>query len=1285
MSTEIKNTLFRFVSLRAPELTDQTKPMEGFVIRTDAVTKGAFDTAIAGMKEGETKWQVLKTAAASFTPMSKEDIEKIDEKLHVFSIWAAKNRNFFTLSELTKAIGGVGAIKDAETLGRLWDNLFYQIVTQNDFYTKEVIIQILIANHFINTYKGEDIDLAKALLGAKVVLPKALFAEEDLKVNSTEKKTVDAKGQYPSVEMAKLQASNQAELHNDELRTLSKELKRAKKAYRSAYEAALETAEKDYEKTTQPILEQYEKDVEAENERWCSIKDAGVEYDPKDPCSRPKSVPKPVLPEFNFSFQKELDYDFLASKLSAESLEVLSELLAAQAGAPTESTERVSQEDFGIYANDFIGYADLEDHIEDVVSDNNQIIADNTENEEDVLVSVGGMIVPVEHSGPSEVFSYQICPKFKKPFPYYARRYNADMSIVLPNASWSVVSFDYTLERTDADYSNNGQQTYTLLKIGNRLHIKNMNIGNPLFSEQSQFVALRGTITFANGVEKTFEIPGFNLRQCNIGVLDGEVDDTATGIVQEAPFIPSGFGVKQLGIADYNKVEQTTQGYIEGDVAHIENIMAREFKERSTRRLRRKEETLTTSSESEREQLTDTTSTERFEMQNEVAKVIQDIKDFSAGTNFNATYGAGSSGSIQLGANANYATHNSKEESTLQAITNAKDITERALDRIVTKVKEERVEKIVEEFEENNSHGFDNRKGDKHVVGVFRWVDKVLKNQVINYGKRLMFEFMVPQPAKLHVLGMSENQRPDDSVLVKPVDPRESTMHKLTNYSSVNDTTLKYWASKYNVEVAPKPKQYITTSKAFKLDFMSNDGQEGSSINDKVVITEGYEAESFKMSGGVYSHQTGSDNGAKINLVIANKQVDRYQSGTFSLNRTLDTNIKDELAVSASSFDTMTASFNVVVRCKLTTEAEKQWQLEAFKTIIDAYKHALAKFEEDLKVEKELGVQIKGTNPGFYREFENKVLRKNCISYLIDQNTDALNTYGKSNMYRKNDGSSNFTFGNAEINVNQALDNYAAFVKFMEQAFEWEIMSYNLYPYYWGDRQDWASLYSYDETTDPLFRNFMQSGMARVIVTVRPGFEEAVRYYMQTGQIWNGGEVPVIEDELYLSLVDELRQPKGEKLGKAWPTRVPTPLTILQAQSIGLKVTKALPYNDDLTDFENPDEVPQSDQLELTDAELGNTSVVTTARLAGKIIGNDGIASKIVLKRVDGFIQDLTYCDTSGTWELNNLPAGRYELLLDADDDFSSDQFVVIEGSKEQVVELEDGQAIEINLEVKRL
>ena len=36
----------------------------------------------------------------------------------------------------------------------------------------------------------------------------------------------------------------------------------------------------------------------------------------------------------------------------------------------------------------------------------------------------------------------------------------------------------------------------------------------------------------------------------------------------------------------------------------------------------------------------------------------------------------------------------------------------------------------------------------------------------------------------------------------------------------------------------------------------------------------------------------------------------------------------------------------------------------------------------------------------------------------------------------------------------------------------------------------------------------MQAGMARELVTVKPGFEAAIMHYMTTGQIWNGGQLP---------------------------------------------------------------------------------------------------------------------------------------------------------------------------------
>ena len=128
------------------------------------------------------------------------------------------------------------------------------------------------------------------------------------------------------------------------------------------------------------------------------------------------------------------------------------------------------------------------------------------------------------------------------------------------------------------------------------------------------------------------------------------------------------------------------------------------------------------------------------------------------------------------------------------------------------------------------------------------------------------------------------------------------------------------------------------------------------------------------------------------------------------------------------------------------------------------------------------------------------------------------------------------------------------------------------------------------ESTDPLFRSFLQAGMARVIVTVKPGFEDAVNFFLTTGKIWNGGEVPVIGDPMYMSIVDEMRQPTGKPQGKYWITRVPTTLTIIQDKSTGLPADKPLPIfiENDPTNCENPSELETETSFEPRDIRLSH-------------------------------------------------------------------------------------------------
>lgn len=745
--------------------------------------------------------------------------------------------------------------------------------------------------------------------------------------------------------------------------------------------------------------------------------------------------------------------------------------------------------------------------------------------------------------------------------------YQGEVCATKKESGSDVVSIDATLNIPNTVLV--GSMAYRLMNGGNVLksgYISNPNtpindtiVLSSLFNDTLTLAELQQSTRFEldatiEGKFKQLILADFNSLKCATGLLkdvDGSVNES-TGESDGQVFIPKGFGIRRLGIADYLKVEQNTHAYIEGEVANIENIMAREYREKSTRRLRRSEQTTTTSTETEREQLTDTTTVARFEMQTEIAKMMQESNDFS---------GSASAGFSKWGASFNvasaYANHRSKEESTMQATTQAQDITERALDRVVSKVREERIEKIIEEFEENNAHGFDNRKGDKHVIGVYRWVDKLMKNQIFNYGKRMMFEFMVPQPSNIHNLASSTIKTA--RVITKPVDPRTyfDTWKKLDSYEKVNANTLSFWGSMYNVDLMNLSEE-ISIGKAFSFEISTDsvddaEWDEVKSENFMLPIPEGFEA--YKAKVYAYGPKYKDEQTIGIYTLVGNyKFIDSVSSSYVEIG-----NFVDELPISYSQMGYHVGSINIDVKCRMTNLGK----IKAYNAIINAYDEAMVVYNQAIIEEEAKAINMKETNANFYRQIEQDVLKHNCIAYMVDPNLLG------AQLYTINDKS----LQTYEVIKKKILDDYAALVKFMEQAFEWDIMSYNFYPYFWGNKADWTNLYQ-SESVDPLFRSFLQSGMARVVATVKPGFEDAVQFYMATGKIWSGGEVPVIGDPLYLSIVDEMREALGQKYGKAWITRVPTSLTILQAESIGLQVSTALPHTtEDPDEFENPNDL----------------------------------------------------------------------------------------------------------------
>ena len=379
--------------------------------------------------------------------------------------------------------------------------------------------------------------------------------------------------------------------------------------------------------------------------------------------------------------------------------------------------------------------------------------------------------------------------------------------------------------------------------------------------------------------------------------------------------------------------------------------------------------------------------------------------------------------------------------------------------------------------------------------------------------------------------------------------------------------------------------------------FLEND-QEGNSVSGSVSIPEGYKATGFRVAGSMFHH--GDNNNAKIGISVGDQSLPLYYSST--TNDPIETeetiplvNAIGDLAVSASTYDTLTVSFNVDVDCELTDSTLSQWQNETFNAIMEAYQDRVNEYNDaqNQQVIQE-GDEVKLTfNPLQNRAIEKRELKRIAIELMAEQKGQEVS--------KSNYGAFNETTKVSKVDKTSALQQHLSEVKFFEQSFDSEIMAYSFYPYFYADENDWVDLFQEQDAADPIFQTFLQSGMARTVVPVRSGFEDAVNWYMTTGEIWNGqGLIVDQDDDLYVSVAEEMQTVQGEVEG-TWETRLPTALTILQADGIGLEV-QGLPCNPECDpEMDNPI-IPSTDLIG------GEDGVATSG------VGSDSISEVITVQ-----------------------------------------------------------------------
>lgn len=202
-----------------------------------------------------------------------------------------------------------------------------------------------------------------------------------------------------------------------------------------------------------------------------------------------------------------------------------------------------------------------------------------------------------------------------------------------------------------------------------------------------------------------------------------------------------------IQVADLRVVEQQTVGYLPAEIAHIDNTQRRE-KYTGYKTIEKVESFESFIQENELSKETDKQSTERFGIENEAYEVQQEENSSSANASVSASYGP-----VSATVNSGYFSGSEELSSNNSSQQYAKEIFTRIIDRVSNRIRVERSVLTVEEFEETVTHEIDNSTQETKSY-VYRWLNKLVRGTLKNYGKRLIFELQVAHPSSYYISRM---------------------------------------------------------------------------------------------------------------------------------------------------------------------------------------------------------------------------------------------------------------------------------------------------------------------------------------------------------------------------------------------------------------------------------------------------------------------------------------------------------------------------------------------------
>lgn len=585
---------------------------------------------------------------------------------------------------------------------------------------------------------------------------------------------------------------------------------------------------------------------------------------------------------------------------------------------------------------------------------------------------------------------------------------------------------------------------------------------------------------------------------------------------------------RPVGIGDLQVVRQELVGYEPAEISHIENVLPGELLNRTTSREETTELILIEETETTQSEERDTQSTQRNELATETQQEAGQQSSSTSDQTSTSNYGR-----LVENSKTNY----------------ARSVTDRAVNKVSQSVRRQRIQREKKVYSEKAVHQLDNSNGLRPIRGIYQWVDKKYKTKVVNYGKRLLYDVVIPEPAAFLIDSLKKAAQPENFQLKRPNEPQV----KPTGIHAGNYTAL---AALYGVTgaVTPPPQEFITTfTSPGSGDVTKSADAYGEKYSlqtvthFKIQIPENYTAVAgyIQRTNIIFAKPNDAED-RRLEFFIGKKEFVRFVKetstdplGTKTLNHsfTLD-NETGEIPVTLTTFPyTLQFNYAIAINCRRTDSAYAQWQLKTHSQIVAGYQRQRAEYLDQLaRYQQAVRVEMAATR-GFSHDstMERQELKKAFIHLLMSEHFGQV-------FYPAPDP--------VALPMNPLyVKKWGAVVAFFERAFEWEHLMFIYYPYFWGTKAKWGELIAIQDL-DPEFEAFLKAGAARVVIPVRPGFEAALAHFHETGDVWMGEEIPDMFSSQYVTIIAEIKarnaEPEDEVCVAEWDVRLPTTLVMLK-------------------------------------------------------------------------------------------------------------------------------------------